>query len=156
MASTISSSGSLSQSSDNGVGLSNPQLAQGRRTMLDLVNRLHSTGSVYLIVLVFIQLIFLARRSMQCASRYRSSSDCCYWFTECWKVLTHWIHIRNHSASCSWDPYTVLNLFFSRHISLPQISPLLVVLRSADSHILNIPGNVLYHSGLSPTHRDNY
>ena len=112
MASTISSSGSLSQSSDDGVGLSNPQLAQGRRTMLDLVNRLHSTGSVYLIVLVFIQLIFLARCSMQCASRYRSSSDCCYWFTECWKVLTHWIHIRNHSASCSWDLYTVLNLFF--------------------------------------------
>ncbi|KAF8805211.1 hypothetical protein BYT27DRAFT_7258317 [Phlegmacium glaucopus] len=28
----------------NGVGLSNPQLAYGRRTMLDLVNRLHSTG----------------------------------------------------------------------------------------------------------------
>lgn len=30
----------------NGVGLSNPQLAHGRRTMLDLVNRLHSTGSI--------------------------------------------------------------------------------------------------------------
>ncbi|KAJ7587408.1 P-loop containing nucleoside triphosphate hydrolase protein [Mycena floridula] len=27
-----------------GVGLSNPQLSQGRRKMLDLVNRLHSTG----------------------------------------------------------------------------------------------------------------
>lgn len=34
------------RSSGNGVGLSNPQLAHGRRTMLDLVNRLHSTGSV--------------------------------------------------------------------------------------------------------------
>ena len=34
--------------SGNGVGLSNPQLAQGRRSMLDLVNRLHSTGSVYI------------------------------------------------------------------------------------------------------------
>ena len=29
-----------------GVGLSNPQLSQGRRRMLDLVNRLHSTGLV--------------------------------------------------------------------------------------------------------------
>ena len=28
------------------VGLSNPQLSQGRRRMLDLVNRLHSTGLV--------------------------------------------------------------------------------------------------------------
>jgi hypothetical protein len=27
-----------------GVGLSNPQLSQGRRRMLDLINRLHSTG----------------------------------------------------------------------------------------------------------------
>jgi hypothetical protein len=29
----------------SGVGLSDPQLSQGRRRMLDLVNRLHSTGS---------------------------------------------------------------------------------------------------------------
>lgn len=29
---------------NQGVGLSNPQLSQGRRRMLDLVNRLHSTG----------------------------------------------------------------------------------------------------------------
>ena len=29
---------------DVGVGLSDPQVAQGRRRMLDLVNRLHSTG----------------------------------------------------------------------------------------------------------------
>lgn len=28
----------------DGVGLSNPQLSHGRRRMLDLVNRLHSTG----------------------------------------------------------------------------------------------------------------
>ena len=28
------------------VGLSDPQLSQGRRRMLDLVNRLHSTGSI--------------------------------------------------------------------------------------------------------------
>lgn len=27
-----------------GVGLSDPYVAQGRRRMLDLVNRLHSTG----------------------------------------------------------------------------------------------------------------
>jgi len=27
-----------------GVGLANPQLSQGRRRMLDLVNKLHSTG----------------------------------------------------------------------------------------------------------------
>ena len=31
---------------DTGVGLSNPQLSQGRRRMLDLVNKLHSTGCV--------------------------------------------------------------------------------------------------------------
>jgi hypothetical protein len=36
-----------SERCDNvGVGLSNPQLSQGRRMMLDLVNRLHSTGSL--------------------------------------------------------------------------------------------------------------
>jgi hypothetical protein len=29
-----------------GVGLSNPHLSQGRRRMLDLVNRLHTTGYV--------------------------------------------------------------------------------------------------------------
>jgi hypothetical protein len=29
---------------EDGVGLSNPQLSHGRRQMLDLVNRLHSTG----------------------------------------------------------------------------------------------------------------
>ncbi|KAJ7587407.1 P-loop containing nucleoside triphosphate hydrolase protein [Mycena floridula] len=47
------SSGTYSDESDasmtddvplEGVGLSNPQLSQGRRRMLDLVNRLHSTG----------------------------------------------------------------------------------------------------------------
>ena len=60
------------RSGGNGVGLSNPQLAQGRRTMLDLVNRLHSTGSVFFSVLVLqvIKLTFLARRSTQCASRH--------------------------------------------------------------------------------------
>ncbi|KAJ7512921.1 P-loop containing nucleoside triphosphate hydrolase protein [Mycena galericulata] len=31
-------------STDCGVGLSNPSLSQGRRSMLDLVNRLHNTG----------------------------------------------------------------------------------------------------------------
>jgi hypothetical protein len=30
-----------------GVGLSNPELSHGRRQMLDLVNRLHSTGQVW-------------------------------------------------------------------------------------------------------------
>ena len=30
-----------------GVGLSNPKLSHGRRQMLDLVNRLHSTGQVW-------------------------------------------------------------------------------------------------------------
>ena len=30
----------------DGVGLSNPRLSQSRRRMLDLVNKLHSTGSV--------------------------------------------------------------------------------------------------------------
>ena len=29
-----------------GIGLSNPKLNNGRRKMLDLVNKLHSTGSV--------------------------------------------------------------------------------------------------------------
>ena len=31
---------------DTAVGLSNPQLSHGRRRMLDLVNKLHSTGCV--------------------------------------------------------------------------------------------------------------
>ncbi|CAA7260359.1 unnamed protein product [Cyclocybe aegerita] len=34
----------LSLDTNTGVGLSNPQLSQGRRQMLDLVNKLHSTG----------------------------------------------------------------------------------------------------------------
>ena len=126
-------------SSGNGVGLSNPQLAQGRRTMLDLVNRLHSTGSVFsfffflwisglhatsklntkthgqiriCLSLFLSRLIFLARRSIQCASRHWSPPNCCHWLTECWKVLAHWSHIRNHSASCSWDLYTVRKFLF--------------------------------------------
>ena len=41
-----SSPGGGSVSSGAGVGLSNPRLSQGRRRMLDLVNRLHSTGYV--------------------------------------------------------------------------------------------------------------
>ena len=44
------------------VGLSDPQLSQGRRRMLDLVNRLHSTGSI--ISLFF---FFLAQRSLAVA-----------------------------------------------------------------------------------------
>ncbi len=32
-----------------GVALSNPQLSHGRRKMLDLVNKLHSTGLVILL-----------------------------------------------------------------------------------------------------------
>ena len=35
------------------VGLSDPQLSQGRRRMLDLVNRLHSTGSIISSLFVF-------------------------------------------------------------------------------------------------------
>lgn len=42
---SIPSTPSSGMSSDVGVGLSNPQLSPGRRRMLDLVNRLHSTGS---------------------------------------------------------------------------------------------------------------
>ena len=34
---------------DTAVGLSNPQLSHGRRRMLDLVNKLHSTGCVSLL-----------------------------------------------------------------------------------------------------------
>ncbi|KAJ7886796.1 P-loop containing nucleoside triphosphate hydrolase protein [Mycena olivaceomarginata] len=46
----LDSSGSITppstdnHQSDHGVGLSNPSLSQGRRRMLDLVNRLHNTG----------------------------------------------------------------------------------------------------------------
>jgi hypothetical protein len=32
---------------DTAVGLSNPRLSQSRRRMLDLVNKLHSTGWVF-------------------------------------------------------------------------------------------------------------
>ena len=35
----------------NAVGLSDPQYSQGRRRMLDLVNRLHSTG--FALILTF-------------------------------------------------------------------------------------------------------
>ena len=101
--------GGRSRSSGNGVGLSNPQLAQGRRAMLDLVNRLHSTGSVFICPRFY-------PTDSSCSSfnagRYRSSSNCCYWFAECWKVLAHWIDIRNHSASCSWDLRSVPCLLF--------------------------------------------
>jgi len=51
MSPTSSQSTSLSSPRSNhtfvpGVGLSNPQLSHGRRKMLDLVNKLHSTGCV--------------------------------------------------------------------------------------------------------------
>ena len=49
---------------------------------------------------------------MQCASRHWFTPNCCNWFTKCWKVFAYWIHIRNHSASCSWDLYTVCYLLF--------------------------------------------
>ena len=42
---------------DGGVGLSNPQLSQGRRRMLDLVNRLHSTGYAMLVSFHYLGLI---------------------------------------------------------------------------------------------------
>ena len=148
------SNSSSSGPSGNGVGLSNPQLAQGRRSMLDLVNRLHSTGSVCLSFLLT-RLIFLAR-SMQCASRYWPSPNCCHWFTECWKVFAHWIHIWNYSTSCSWDLYTVCIPSFFCIDLLTHTSQLLVVLQSADSHDPTPLGNVLFPSGSSPTHRGNY
>ena len=105
----------------SGVGLSNPQLAQGRRTMLDLVNRLHSTGSVF-VENYFYPVWFslrVAQSLMQCASRHWSSPNCCHWFTKCWKVFAHWGHIRNHSASSSWDLYTVRNLSLA---SIPYLT----------------------------------
>jgi hypothetical protein len=39
---------------DGGVGLSNPRLSQSRRRMLDLVNKLHSTGCVLFETSVFL------------------------------------------------------------------------------------------------------
>jgi Dynamin family len=53
-------------SSSNGVGLSNPQLAQGRRTMLDLVNRLHSTGSV-IVCKLFLSCLISILLVVQCS-----------------------------------------------------------------------------------------
>ena len=50
----------------------------------------------------------------------------------------------------------VISKFFFASISLPHICQLLVVLRSADSHVPTLPGNVLFLSGSSPTPRDNY
>jgi len=44
--STPESTYSLKSDDEVGVGLSDPQLSDGRRRMLDLVNRLHSTGYV--------------------------------------------------------------------------------------------------------------
>ncbi|KAJ7617206.1 P-loop containing nucleoside triphosphate hydrolase protein [Roridomyces roridus] len=41
---STTSSGSDPENDHGGVGLSDPQLSQGRRRMLDLVNRLHNTG----------------------------------------------------------------------------------------------------------------
>ena len=43
---TMSSEDELPHTSVGMVGLSDPHLSQGRRRMLDLVNRLHSTGSI--------------------------------------------------------------------------------------------------------------
>jgi len=62
MSSLSPTNNSPSDSGDNvGVGLSNPQLSQGRRMMLDLVNRLHSTGSLFFLYLatVFGRLLIL-------------------------------------------------------------------------------------------------
>jgi hypothetical protein len=47
----VSSESSITSTEEGpGVGLSNPQLSQGRRRMLDLVNRLHTTGYVVVAV----------------------------------------------------------------------------------------------------------
>ena len=53
MFSEVKFSPTLPVSNDVGVGLSNPQFSQGRRRMLDLVNRLHSTGSVFFFLFTF-------------------------------------------------------------------------------------------------------
>jgi hypothetical protein len=41
---TVVSSARPGRPTSDGVGLSNPQMSQSGRKMLDLVNRLHSTG----------------------------------------------------------------------------------------------------------------
>ena len=44
-----SSANDLENDRRGGIGLSDPELSQDRRVMLDLVNRLHSTGSVIIV-----------------------------------------------------------------------------------------------------------
>jgi len=71
-----------------GVGLSNPQLSQGRRRMLDLVNRLHSTGSV-LYYYYYYYLALLISNHCKCPGRHRHPPNCRHWPTECWKVVSY-------------------------------------------------------------------
>ena len=142
------------RSSGNGVGLSNPQLAQGRRTMLDLVNRLHSTGSVFVCPWFYpTDLSFVVQCSVQVdidlpqiaviGSQSAGKSS----LIESISGIT----LPRAAGTC-----TRYMIFFFASISLPHISQFLVVLRSVDSYVPTLPGNVLFPSGSSPTHRDNY
>ena len=58
------------------VGLSDPQLSQGRRRMLDLVNRLHSTGLIISYFIVFIaHRLFAVSRSTSTFLKLLSSAN---------------------------------------------------------------------------------
>ena len=56
--SDTSNSGFIHTVEEEGVGLANPALSHSRRRLLDLINRLHSTGSVvFIVTLTFASLI---------------------------------------------------------------------------------------------------
>ncbi len=58
--SDTSNSGFSHSAEEDGVGLANPALSHSRRRLLDLINRLHSTGSVvFLVSPTFASLILL-------------------------------------------------------------------------------------------------
>ena len=148
------SNSSSSGPSGNGVGLSNPQLAQGRRSMLDLVNRLHSTGSVCLSFLLTRLIFLLVQCSVQVdidlpqiaviGSQSAGKSS----------LIESISGITLPRAAGTCTRYVFL-LFFCIDL-LTHTSQLLVVLQSADSHDPTPLGNVLFPSGSSPTHRGNY
>ena len=76
------------------VGLSDPQLSQGRRRMLDLVNRLHSTGSIISFFFFFNKAHWL----LQCPGRHRHSPNCRHRSTERWEVVSYWSNFWDYTA----------------------------------------------------------
>ncbi len=81
---------------EDGVGLANPALSHSRRRLLDLINRLHSTGSVFFSG--FSDLRFIYYHIIQCPSGHRPSPNRSHRVTECGQVLFDRVNFWNYPS----------------------------------------------------------